>query len=159
VKTKLEFEIEVPDGATHYAGNPFNNTNGLAYYKCVQDGALGDRWWHWMEPERSWFLVSQGCRPGWLRELSKSSPPAIPSPNDARARDLIESKLAEYNWPANSMNAARAGWEACRDYAVETGLAVRQMAPSILDELNSVRAERSKDHPLRRAPGADWHPV
>ena len=34
----------------------------------------------------------------------------------AERRDaLIDAKLAEYNYPANTRNAARAGWYACAE--------------------------------------------
>lgn len=36
----------------------------------------------------------------------------LPNPGSAEVSDLLDTVLAEYNWPANSKNAARAGWEA-----------------------------------------------
>lgn len=38
----------------------------------------------------------------------------LPHPGSPEAAAMIDSVLAEYGWPANSKNAARAGYEAAR---------------------------------------------
>ena len=43
-----------------------------------------------------------------------ASEPMLPHPGSPEASAIIDSKLAEYNWPSNSKNAARAGFEAAR---------------------------------------------
>lgn len=41
-------------------------------------------------------------------------PPTLPKPGSAEASAMIDTLLAEYQYPANSKNAARAGYEAAR---------------------------------------------
>lgn len=51
-----------------------------------------------------------------LELLSKDGPPArapsLPSPGSPEASAMMDSVLAEYNYPSNPKNAARAGWVA-----------------------------------------------
>jgi hypothetical protein len=43
---------------------------------------------------------------------AKEATRALPRPGSPEASAMMDSLLAEYQWPANSKNAARAGWEA-----------------------------------------------
>lgn len=45
---------------------------------------------------------------------SAAAPSQLPHPGSPEASAMIDSLLAEYQWPANSKNAARAGYEAAR---------------------------------------------
>lgn len=42
---------------------------------------------------------------------------AAPLESSKEASDAIDKMLAEYNYPSNTKNAARAGWRACRLYS------------------------------------------
>jgi hypothetical protein len=42
----------------------------------------------------------------------------LPRPGSPEASAMLDSLLAEYNWPANPKNAARAGWEAAHRWLV-----------------------------------------
>ena len=43
--------------------------------------------------------------------------PSLPLESSQEANDAIRAMLAEYNYPANTQNAGRAGWRAARLYA------------------------------------------
>jgi hypothetical protein len=47
---------------------------------------------------------------------------ALPNPGSPEASAMLDSMLAEYNWPANSKNAARAGWEAANRWLTTAGV-------------------------------------
>lgn len=68
-----------------------------------------------------------------------------PKAGSVDAQRLIEAKLAEYDWPANHRNAARAGWEACRGWLVSQAGAPGDRPPS--------RDPEGQGNP------PDWHPV
>ena len=46
-----------------------------------------------------------------------SEPADLPRPGSPEASAMIDSVLAEYGWPSNTKNAARAGFEAARRFA------------------------------------------
>lgn len=54
----------------------------------------------------------------WNKRAALSAAPptdlhrTLPHPGSPEASAMLDSLLAEYNWPANTKNAARAGWEA-----------------------------------------------
>jgi hypothetical protein len=43
-------------------------------------------------------------------------PVTLPTAATKEANDAIEAMLLTYNWPCNTQNAGRAGWEAARQY-------------------------------------------
>ena len=43
----------------------------------------------------------------------------LPTAASPEANDAIEAMLKTYNWPCNTQNAGRAGWEAARKYLAE----------------------------------------
>lgn len=49
----VSMEIEVPDDATHFNGNIFDNP---IYYKCIQVGVSGDHWFYYNKNENKWFF-------------------------------------------------------------------------------------------------------
>jgi ribA/ribD-fused uncharacterized protein len=66
------------------------------------------------------------CRDADCLYASRSAEPApapaderqaLPHPGSPEASAMIDSKLAEYGWPANKKGAARAGYEAARELA------------------------------------------
>lgn len=60
------------------------------------------------------------------KDSSALAKPAVPKVNTQEASALIDSVLAEYNWPSNPKNAARAGYEAACRTSSEAGAAVRR---------------------------------
>lgn len=48
----------------------------------------------------------------------------LPHPGSPEASAMMDSVLAEYNWPANTKNAARAGWEAAQRWLATSGVRV-----------------------------------
>jgi hypothetical protein len=43
----------------------------------------------------------------------------LPHPGSPEASAMMDSMLAEYQWPANTKNAARAGWEAANRWLMQ----------------------------------------
>lgn len=43
----------------------------------------------------------------------------LPHPGSPEASAMMDSMLAEYQWPANTKNAARAGWEAANRWLLQ----------------------------------------
>lgn len=52
----------------------------------------------------------------------------LPHPGSPEASAMMDSMLAEYQWPANSKNAARAGWEAANRWLARECLAAAPVA-------------------------------
>lgn len=50
-------------------------------------------------------------------QQQQAAPGAVPLESSQAASDAIDAMLAEYNYPSNTKNAARAGWRACRLYS------------------------------------------
>lgn len=46
----------------------------------------------------------------------------LPNPGSPEASAMLDALLAEYHWPANSKNAARAGWEAAERWLRNAGV-------------------------------------
>lgn len=44
MKINVKIEIEIPEGATHYIGNIFDDPIWL---KCSKIGVVGEHWWIW----------------------------------------------------------------------------------------------------------------
>jgi hypothetical protein len=67
---------------------------------------------------------------GVLERFIAAAPaaPALPNPGSPEVSAMIDSVLAEYNWPANTKNAARAG------YVAATRLMAAPAAPAPLTD-------------------------
>lgn len=57
--------IDVPDGASHYSGDLFDDHT---FYKCTQVGVAGDHWWFYKASSDKWVLASHH-KPHWIEEL------------------------------------------------------------------------------------------
>jgi hypothetical protein len=49
---------------------------------------------------------------------------ALPHPGSPEASAMMDSLMAEYQWPSNTKNAARAGWEAANRWLTTGGVTV-----------------------------------
>lgn len=66
-------DVEVPDGATHYHGDPTKTMDGsdeptLSFYKHKDVGVVGDHWFLWRPARGDWSFVSH-TRPLYVKEL------------------------------------------------------------------------------------------
>jgi hypothetical protein len=71
---------------------------------------------------------------------------ALPHPGSPEASAMLDSLLAEYNYPANPKNAARAGWEAAN----------RWLAPGPAD---TDRARSDEKESVAALPVQQWQPI
>ena len=71
------------------------------------------RGWNGQKPTRTVPLYTTPPAP----EAQRREPLTVPHPGSPEAKAMIDSELALRDWPANTFNAARAGYEACRKLA------------------------------------------
>ena len=55
-----------------------------------------------------------------LAKQEQGEPVALPDSTSKEANDAIEAMLQTYNWPCNTQNAGRAGWQAAKKYLSDT---------------------------------------
>ena len=67
----------------------------------------------------------------------------LPNPGSPEASAMMDSMLAEYQWPANSKNAARAGWEAANRWLASRMGAAAALQPQDLSALTDPQAHIS----------------
>jgi hypothetical protein len=65
IKLIVEHAVQVPDKATHYAGELLDTPT---FYYCSQVGVAGDHWWFW-HPLRSEWVLASHYQPHNLKEL------------------------------------------------------------------------------------------
>jgi hypothetical protein len=100
---------------------------------------------------------------GVLREMAARAVPLVaeapreptrvlPHPGSPEASAMMDSLLAEYNYPANTKNAARAGWEAANRWLAAPPVSLAPMPEDRMQEAVSVDPE---DLILKCVPGGD----
>jgi cell pole-organizing protein PopZ len=75
------------------------------------------------------------------QEVQPSPAGAVPHVGSKEAADAIERELAHRNYPSNSMNAARAGYEAARKFAAAPSAAALDARDGERKSLNAMAAD------------------
>jgi hypothetical protein len=85
---------------------------GMLLHEAQRQHAMAeitrDDWWQTLYERGSWFLLLVWAE----RTCGVKATRTLPHPGSPEASAMLDSLLAEYNYPANTKNAARAGWEA-----------------------------------------------
>ena len=77
-----------------------------------------------------------------MTTLRQAALEALPTAATKEANDAIEAMLSTYNWPCNTQNAGRAGWEAARKYLRNT---TPQQRKPLTDKQRNEIAARWRD--------------